>query len=216
MANGSINLKITPNLVIHMQDSSKDTWNTLEKQFGTNTAGTCYPWVQKLLDFAIKGDEHPVKEFACLNTIRGQVTANKVSLDEYVIALLVLKRLPKKYEMIASTITGTTPREELTLQLISDCCVAEFERVNKAKPLANQISAVKTKGQNPKSHQQKQAGPSNSAPDNSLPPPNSQKGKALAQKKKKHQKRAGEKVKARQAIAIEHEEAMAYKCHSSY
>ena len=95
---GAIMLRIAASLRIHQQDTSKKFWDELEKQFGKITHGTAYAWAMKLINFRITDTESPVKQFSVLDTILSQVKANKITIDEYFVALLITRDLPKRYE----------------------------------------------------------------------------------------------------------------------
>jgi len=208
---GSIALKIAPSLKIHIKDTAAETWAALKGAFGETTHGTTYHWVTKLLNFRLSGEIHPHKEFADLSQIHEQVKACKVNIDEYVIVLMILRNIPKRYESLASQIfsLGTLP-EKMKITNLVEPIVAEYERTTKpSKALANRISAVKPKGNNPRYAQQKQAG--QSQPHQPTPstfqhhpqqqqhsnPPLQQSGAS-----KKRKTRGGKQVKARQAIAM--------------
>ncbi|TFK19937.1 hypothetical protein FA15DRAFT_759705 [Coprinopsis marcescibilis] len=161
----------------------------------------------KLLNFCITGEESPMKEFSKLDTIMGQVMANKIDMPEYVTTLMVLRTLPKKFEVVAQTfLQENQTMDDATLDKLKKKVILEWERLSKPKALANRISTVKPKGQNPTYanqkgsshrpfHQKQQSQPSTS----SAPPPANTGNQQQQPFKKK--KRGGQKVKARIAAA---------------
>ncbi|TFK19208.1 hypothetical protein FA15DRAFT_727066 [Coprinopsis marcescibilis] len=153
------------------------------------------------------GEETLMKEFSELDTIIGQVKANKIEMPEYVTTLMVLQTLPKKFKVVAQTfLQDNQMKDSATLDILKKKVILEWERQSKLKALANWISTVKPKGQNPTYQNQKGSShrPFNqqqrSQPSTSSMPQPANTGNQQ-QKPFNKKKRGGVKVKARIAAA---------------
>ncbi|TFK16530.1 hypothetical protein FA15DRAFT_662081 [Coprinopsis marcescibilis] len=123
-------------------------------------------------------------------------------MPEYRTTLMVLCTLPKKFEVVAQTfLQENQMMDNNTLDKLKKKVILEWEQLSKLKALANWISTVKPKGQNPtyanqkgSSHQlfhQKQQ--SQLSTSSALPSANTGNQQQQPFKKKKHE---GKKVKA--------------------
>ncbi|TFK17340.1 hypothetical protein FA15DRAFT_553152, partial [Coprinopsis marcescibilis] len=129
MAIGAITLKIAPSLKTHVALTSMTTWENLKVHFGSITHGTAYKWVMKLLSFHITGEDSPMKEFSELDTIIGQVKANKIEMPEYVTTLMVLRTLPKRFEVVTQTfLQENQTMESAKLDILEKKVIMEWER----------------------------------------------------------------------------------------
>ena len=142
--------------------------------------------------------QHPAAEISCFNTHNMCLTANGVTLLDYMLGMLLLGALPSKWDHVAAIyLQGKTAHTDISYTEVRNTIVAEFDRTGVhpgQQQHAHKISAVKRKGDHPSFSQQRSSTNAPKARDE---------GQATSNKKKPKKS----KGKGKQAHFVEHEPA---------
>jgi hypothetical protein len=127
-------------------------------------------------------------------TILECLWANKCVLSNYLQGMLLLKAIPKEWDTIAQLYCNGMQMANVTFDGVQDAIMAEFERIASPAQLthqADEISAVKRKGQSPHFKEQRKQ---NSAPRPATEAPHGESSIKMTRK-------GGKQEKARKAKA---------------
>ena len=94
MANGAIELRCSLNIHDLIGNTSAATWTALSNAFGATGVSQLFGDFKQVTQFRFSGTQHPAAEISRFNTHNTCLTANGVTLSDYVLGMLLLGALP--------------------------------------------------------------------------------------------------------------------------
>ena len=153
MALGLMQLKMVNSLHSHITETiaSETLWEELKNAYGISGPAKVFADFRKVISFKISGNGHPTPELLKLQNTIDQLRLDKVILDDFMQAMILLSAIPVKWDNVPATILATKKRTELTFNLVRDALVTEYERkTTSSNPSSSKkISNVKRKGSEP-------------------------------------------------------------------
>ena len=198
MANGAIKLRCSLNIRDLIGNTSAATWTALSNAFGATGVSQLFGDFKQVTQFRFSGTQHPAAEISSFNTHNVRLTANGVTLSDYVLGMLLLGALPSKWDHVAAIyLQGKSTHTNISYTEVRNAIIAEFDRTGVhpgQQQHAHKISAVKRKGDHPSFSQQRS---------NTNAPKARNDGQGYSNKKKPKKS----KGKGKQAHFIEHKPA---------
>ena len=96
MANRAIELCCSINIRDLIGNMSAATWTALSNAFGVTGVSRLFGDFKQVTQFHFSGTQHPAAEISRFNTHNARLTANGVTLLDYVLGMLLLGALPSK------------------------------------------------------------------------------------------------------------------------
>ena len=109
MANGTIELQYSLNIRDLIGNTSNATWTALSNTFGTTGVSCLFGDFKQVTQFRFSGTQHPAAEISRFNTHNTCLTANGVTLSDYVLGMLFLGALPSKWDHVQQYICKGKP-----------------------------------------------------------------------------------------------------------
>ena len=161
MANGAIELRCNINIRDLIANTSVETWTNLSNAFGMTGVSRLFGDFKSVIQFQFSGTQHPVAEISCFNTHNARLVANGVTLNDYVLGMLLLGALPSKWDHVAAIyLQGKTAHTDIDYTEVRNAIIAEFDRTGTnpgQQQHAHKISAVKRRGKNDQSFSQQRS-----------------------------------------------------------
>ena len=102
MANGAIELRCSLNIRDLIGNTSNATWTALSNAFGATGVSRLFGDFKQVTQFHFSGTQPPAAEISRFNTHNTHLTANGVTLSDYVLGMLLLGALPSKWDHVAA------------------------------------------------------------------------------------------------------------------
>ena len=196
MANGAIELRCSLNIRDLIGNTSNATWTALSNAFGATGVSHLFGDFKQVTQFCFSATQHPAAEISRFNTHNARLTANRVTLSDYMLGMLLLGTLPSKWDHVAAIyLQGKTTHTDISYTEVRNTIIAEFDQTGTSpgqQQHAHKISAMKRKGDHPSFSQQRS---------NTNTPKARDDGRASSNKKKPKKS----KGKGKQAHFVEHE-----------
>ena len=159
MANGAIELRCSLNIQDLIAATSTATWTALSTAFGATGVSRLFGDFKAVTQFRFSGTQHPAAEISRFNTHNQRLVASGVTLNDYILGMLLLGALPSKWDHVAAIyLQGKTVHTDISYTEVHNAIVAEFDRTGVhpgQQQHAHKISAVKRKGDHPSFSQQR-------------------------------------------------------------
>ena len=115
MANGAIELRCSLNIRDLIAATSAATWTALSTAFGATGVSRLFGDFKQVTQFRFSGTQHPAAEISHFNTHNARLTANSVTLSDYVLGMLLLGALPSKWDHVAAIyLQGKTAHTDIS------------------------------------------------------------------------------------------------------
>ena len=115
MANGAIELRCSLNIRDLIGNTSAATWTALSNAFGVTGVSRLFGDFKQVTQFRFSGMQHPVAEISPFNTHNTRLTANGITLSDYVLGMLLLGALPSKWDHVAAIyLQGKTAHTDIS------------------------------------------------------------------------------------------------------
>src|SRR6201984_1837554 len=160
---GHLVLRCVPSIqqdISHLDDP-ETIWNRLFTLYGAATLTTIYKDFREVTTINLNPAQHPGPQLDKCHAAFSRLAASSMPVLDCIQALIVLNRLPQKWETLASIITQNFDVNNLTFREVRDAILAQWEseQTRGGKPRhkqANKLSSVKRKRGDPNfSNQQK-------------------------------------------------------------
>jgi hypothetical protein len=159
-----ISMRLSSNLRTLIGTMSAATWMNLDQRYSVPHFTGIYKDYELIHSIRLTTGENPEIRIQKIWTILECLWANRCVLSNYLQGMLLLKAIPKEWDTIAQLYCNGMQMANITFDSVWDIIMAEFEHTAHPAQLAHQadnISAVKHKGQSPCFKEQRK---SNSAP----------------------------------------------------
>ena len=159
MANGAIELQCSLNICDLIGNTSAATWTALSTAFSATGVSRLFGDFKAVTQFHFSGTQHPAAEISRFNTHNQRLVASGVTLNGYILGMLLLGALPSKWDHVAAIyLQGKTAHTDISYTEVRNAIVAEFDRTGVhpgQQQHAHKISAMKRKGDHPSFSQQR-------------------------------------------------------------
>ena len=102
MANRAIELRTSINLHDLIAATSAATWTALSTAFSVTGVSRLFGDFKSLTQFRFSGTQHPAAEMSRFNTHNQHLVASGVTLNGYILGMLLLGALPSKWDHVAA------------------------------------------------------------------------------------------------------------------
>ena len=102
MANGAIELRCSLNIRDLIAATSAATWTALSTAFGATGVSRLFGDFKAVVQFRFSGTQHPAAEISRFNTHNQRLVASGVTLNGYILGMLLLGALPSKWDHVAA------------------------------------------------------------------------------------------------------------------
>ena len=128
MANRAIELRCSINIRDLIGNTSAATWTNLSNAFGATGDSRLFRDFKQVTQFCFSGMQHPAAEISRFNTHNACLTANGVTLSDYVLGILLLGALPSKWDHVAAIyLQGKTAHTDISYTEVRNAIVVEFD-----------------------------------------------------------------------------------------
>jgi gag-polypeptide of LTR copia-type len=159
-----ISMRLSSNLRTLIGTASAAMWTNLEQRYGVPHFTEIYKDYELAHSIRLTTGENPEIRIQKIWTILERLQVNGCVLSNYLQGMLLLKAIPKEWDIIAQLYCNGIQMANITFDGVRDAIMAEFEYIARPAQLAHHadnISTVKRKGQSPCFKEQRK---SNSAP----------------------------------------------------
>ena len=161
MANGAIKLRCSLNICDLIRTTSAATWTALSTAFGVTGVSRLFRDFKAVTQFRFSGTQHPVAEISRFNTHNQRLVASGVTLNGYILGMLLLGALPSKWDhVVAIYLQGKTAHTAIDYTEVCNAIIAEFDRTGTnpgQQQHVHKVSAVKRRGMNNQSFSQQRS-----------------------------------------------------------
>jgi hypothetical protein len=147
-----ISMWLSSNLRTLIRTSSAATWMNLEQCYGVPHFTGIYKDYELAHSIRLTTGKNSEIQIQKIWTILECLQANRCVLSNYLQSMLLLKAIPKKWDIVAQLYCNGMQMANVTFDSVQDAIMAEFECIARPAQLAHhadRISAVKHKGQSP-------------------------------------------------------------------
>ena len=102
MANGAIELRCSLNIRDLIAATSAATWTALSTAFGATGVSHLFRDFKAVTQFRFSGTQHPAAEISRFNTHNQRLVVSGVTLNGYILGMLLLGALPSKWDHLAA------------------------------------------------------------------------------------------------------------------
>ena len=128
MANGAIELRCSLNIHDLIGNMSTATWTALSNAFGATGVSQLFGDFKQVTWFCFSGTQHPAAEISRFNTHNARLTANSITLSDYMLGMLLLGALPSKWDHVAAIyLQGKTAHTDISYTEVQNAIVAKFD-----------------------------------------------------------------------------------------
>ena len=161
MANGAIELQCSLNIRDLIGTMSAATWTALSTTFGVTGVSHLFGDFKAVTQFRFSGTQHPVAEISRFNTHNQRLVVSGVTLNGYILGMLLLGALPSKWDHVAAIyLQGKTAHTAIDYTEVRNAIIVEFDRTGTnpgQQQHVHKISAVKRRGTNDQSFSQQRS-----------------------------------------------------------
>ena len=102
MANSAIELRCSLNIQDLIGNTSAATWTALSTTFGVTGVSHLFGDFKAVTQFRFSGMQHPAAEISHFNTHNQRLVVSGVTLNGYILGMLLLGALPSKWDHVAA------------------------------------------------------------------------------------------------------------------
>src|SRR4029078_2361661 len=177
--------------------TSHGLWDSLAAEFASPGLTNLFSKFKAAVAFVLNRSEHPHLAMSALSEIFSCLEVNQLPINEKLQAMILLNAAQRHYDNTASTLLTTVTFANLTMKIVSDALITEYERkhATAAGQILNKKTTVSRKGDEPK-HKKTSKGNANATASSSKSNP---KGKDQSNRKRGSGK--GEKGKGKETPA---------------
>jgi gag-polypeptide of LTR copia-type len=153
-----ISMRLSTNLRTLIGTTSVATWTALDQHYSVSHFTRIYKDYELAHSIRLAIGENPEIRIQKIWTILEHLQVNKCVLSNYLQGMLLLKAIPKEWDIIVQLYCNGMQMANITFDGVRDAIMAEFEHTAPPAQLAHQadkISAVKCKCQSPCFDEQK-------------------------------------------------------------
>lgn len=111
-----------------MKNTAKETWQHLEKTYGTPGAAGMYGIFREAIMFEMSEHADPAMPITTLNLVFARLNSAGLILSDSVKAMILLNALPQSWDGLAMSILSQHTGTSLTVEKITPTIIDEFNR----------------------------------------------------------------------------------------
>lgn len=147
-ARATIGLLIEDNQIVHIKKEStaNQVWKALENYHQKSTLSNKVNLLKKICNLKLQDNQSMEKHINDLENLTEQLSALGESIAENLLIAFLLSSLPESYNTLITALE-TRPEQDLTLSLVKNKLIEEFQRrgnFNEGKSIENLEKAMKT------------------------------------------------------------------------